>query len=256
MTWCSPSERLLQIVPFLAALSAVSASVSAQVVRGRVLDDATGQPVAAVTIQLVAGDEGDSTVATDVTDNQGRFELRAPGFGAYRLQTSRIGYQPVTTQLFVIVRERDPLEVEVRISPVAVPLAPLTIVSERADRGANLRLETARYYDRKEIYGREGLGLGEFLGREELLRNNPLKVSDALRTVRGVRVVGAGAPPSNYLAGPRQLEPYGALYSAGVHRWVAVCYGSQYRRDGFTLVARSGRGLSGPHRAGGVRESR
>jgi len=192
MTWCSSSGRLLQIVPLLAALSAVSAPASAQVVQGRVLDDATGQPVAAVAIQLVAGDEGDSTVATDVTDDQGHFELRAPSVGAYRLQTSRIGYQPVTTQLFVIVREQDPLEVEVRISAVAVPLAPLTIVSGRAARSSSLRLEIAGYYERMEIYGREGLGLGEFLGREELLRNNPLKVSDALRMVRGVRVVGGG----------------------------------------------------------------
>jgi len=192
MMWRSWTERLLRTFPFLAALSAVSTPAPAQVVQGRLLDEATGQPVAAVAIQLLGGDEGDSTVATDVTDDQGHFMLRAPSFGAYQLQTLRIGYQPVTTQLFVIVRERDLLEVEVRISAVAVPLEPLTIVSERAARSRSLRLEITGYYEREEIYGSDGLGLGEFLGREELLRDNPYKVSDALRMVRGVRVVGGG----------------------------------------------------------------
>ncbi len=146
------AERSMRTVLLLVALGAVSFPISAQVVHGRFLDDATGQPVASVTVELVwSSDDGDHTVATDVTDDQGHFILRAAASGTYRLRSTRIGYQPVTTRPFDLVREEDPIEVEVRISAVAVPLAPLTIVSERASRSGNLHLESAGYYERQEM---------------------------------------------------------------------------------------------------------
>lgn len=190
--WRSLSKRLLRTIPFLVASTAVSAPVSAQVVQGRLLDTATDQPVASVTVQLLRGEEGHNAATTDVTDEQGHFVLHAPASGTYRLRTTRIGYQQVTTRPFDLLRDEDPFEVEVRISTVAVLLAPLAIVSERAARVGSLHLETAGYYERQEIYGPEGLGIGLFIKREEIRRTNPSRVSDALRMVRGVHVQGAG----------------------------------------------------------------
>jgi hypothetical protein len=192
MMWRSLLERLLRTISLLVAFSAVSAPVSAQVVQGQLLDTATDQPVASVTVQLLRGEEGDNAATTDATDEQGHFVLHAPASGTYRLRTTRIGYQPVTTRPFELLREEDPIEVEVRISAVAVPLAPLTIVSERAARSGNLHLEIAGYYERERTWGRQGLGLGQFLKREEIMNTNPSRVSDALRMLRGVRVKGAG----------------------------------------------------------------
>ncbi|UCG86771.1 MAG: carboxypeptidase regulatory-like domain-containing protein [Gemmatimonadota bacterium] len=192
MRWRLSTERFPWTVAFLVASAAVPALISAQVVQGRFVDDATGQPVASVSVELLWSDEGVYTVATDVTDDQGHFILRAGASGTYRLRSARIGYQPVTTRVFDLVEGAQPLEVEVRISAVAVPIEPLTIVSDRADRLRNLRLETSGYFERKERYGSEGLGLGEFLEREEIQRHSPSRISDALRTVRGVRVEGAG----------------------------------------------------------------
>ena len=142
--WRSPAERLLRTISLLVALSAVSAPVSAQVVQGRLLDTATDQPVVTVTVQLLRGEKGDNAVATHVTDEQGHFVLHAPASGTYRLRTTRIGYQQATTRPFDLLRGEDPFEVEVRISAVAVLLAPLTIVSERTARVGSLHLETER----------------------------------------------------------------------------------------------------------------
>jgi hypothetical protein len=87
----------------------------------------------------------------------------------------------------------EPLEVEVRISPLAVPLEPLTIISERPHLAPNLRLETAGYYRRKETYGTRGLGVGHFLEREQIRDTNPARVSDVVRMIPGVLVEGAGS---------------------------------------------------------------
>jgi hypothetical protein len=191
--WRLTADRLLRRVPFLVALSAVPVPVSAQVVQGQYLDEATGQPVASVTVDLLwSGGDADFTIATAVTDEQGRFILRAAASASYRLRSTRIGYQPVTTRPFDLLEGEQPLQVEVRISAVAVPIEPLTIVSERAARLGNMRLENAGYFERRDTYGPRGLGLGEFMEREEIQLHNPSRVSDVLRMVRGVRVEGAG----------------------------------------------------------------
>lgn len=208
--WRLTAERSVRTVLLLVAMSAVFYPASAQVVRGRFLDDATGQPVASVTVELLwSDDDGDHTAVTDVTDDQGHFILRAAASGTYKLRSTRIGYEPVTTRRFDLVEGEEPLEVQVRISAVAVPIEPLTIVSERAARIGNLRLENAGYFERRDMYGPRGLGLGEFLEREEIQRDNPSRVSDVLRMVRGVTVEGAGGRNQTITLRGHGTEPGG-----------------------------------------------
>jgi hypothetical protein len=130
--------------------------------------------------------------ARGVTDAQGHFSLHAPASGTYRLRCLVIGYQPVTTPPFDLRRDEPPLDVEVRMSQVAVLLAPLTIVSQRPARLGTLWLEMEGYFDRQHRYGREGLGTGRFLDREEIDREVPYNVSDIFRMMPGVRVEGRG----------------------------------------------------------------
>ncbi|MEE9184790.1 MAG: carboxypeptidase regulatory-like domain-containing protein [Acidimicrobiia bacterium] len=192
MIWYSPTERWWRVIPLVVALGAAPDPLAAQAVQGRVLEVETEEPVVSAVVQLLRGDEGDHVVASSVTDEQGHFRLRAPASGTYRLRSLRIGYQAVITPPFDLLGGEAPLEVEVRLSAVTVELAPLTIVSERPPRLGNLRLDIAGYYERKDTWGRQGLGIGHFLEREDIDRTNPSRVSDVVRMLRGVQVESAG----------------------------------------------------------------
>jgi len=194
------------ILPML-MLGVVPVTLAAQTVRGRLLEAGTEAPLAAATVLLLTGDSADRVVARGVTDDQGHFQLRVPAPGSYRLRITRLGYQPVISQPLDLAPGDQPLDVEVHISPVPILLDPVTIVFERPASESSLHLENAGFYERRRRYGREGLGLGEFLQREEIKKTNPTRVSDALRTVRGVTVRGAG--------GARQaitLRGHGSIY--------------------------------------------
>lgn len=164
----------------------------AQSVQGRLLDAVTNAPVPSATVQLLRGADGTQVVARGVTDEQGAFQLTASESGTYRLRSLRVGYEPATSPAFDLMADEKPLEVEFHISSKAVLLAPLTIVSQRPARVASVHLEIAGFYDRQQRYGPKGLGLGQFLDQEQIRETNPSQVSDVLRNLRGVWVVGAG----------------------------------------------------------------
>ena len=73
-------------------------SLSAQIVRGQVVDSVLGTPVPAVAVVLLyqTGDE----VARTVTDEEGLFLLRAPGAGQYHLRAQSDGYRLSDFPLF------------------------------------------------------------------------------------------------------------------------------------------------------------
>ncbi|HEX5870960.1 MAG TPA: carboxypeptidase-like regulatory domain-containing protein [Longimicrobium sp.] len=172
-------RRTIPLSLFAALAAAVFATPAlAQTVQGRLVDDATGAPVAEA--QIAAVDAGGRTVRSVLTDAQGGFTLALPQAGRYAIQASRLGYQSVTT-LEVAVAAGDPLEVEVHIAASAVALQPLTAITRARDAG----LVRRGFYTRREAYERLG---AQFLDRESLDRINPARVSDVFRHVPGVRV--------------------------------------------------------------------
>jgi hypothetical protein len=164
--------------------------VAAQTVQGRVLDARSGEPVPTAAVELLWGRR--HVQARVSTDEEGRFRLHTPSAGTYEIRAGRIGFQTVITPSFDLVRDEDPLEVEVLLDVEAIPLAPLVVISERPARIEHLRLHTRGFYDRERTWGREGMGFGQFLGPEDLERKIHFRASDALRDLRGVRIVGAG----------------------------------------------------------------
>ncbi len=160
-------------------------------VQGRVLELYSDQPVPVVAVQLLEGEFGPGVAATAFTTEGGRFVLRGPSPGTYRIRAQRIGYRTVTTPAFDLV-PGEPLEVEVLVAVEAVPLASLVVVSERTARLPHLRLHARGFYERREHWGAEGLGLGHFIERDEIEARGPFQVTDLLRTLPGVRVEGSG----------------------------------------------------------------
>lgn len=84
---------LRTLAPLLLALAA-ALPARAQVVAGEFVD-ADGTPIASARVSL--RDEAGATVRTALTDEAGRFLLRAPAAGRYRVRGERIGFELTET---------------------------------------------------------------------------------------------------------------------------------------------------------------
>lgn len=167
-------DRLLPaalLVPLLAG------SLSAQGIRGRVLDAETGQPVAGATVEVL--DAGEVALRRVVTDTAGGFSLRVAETGRYHLRSERIGYETVTSPPIDMVAG-DTLVVELRMATEAVVLAPLTITA------SSRRSPWDRTLD--EFYERQRRGWGRFIGPAEIERLRPVTVTQLLHGYPGIRI--------------------------------------------------------------------
>jgi hypothetical protein len=152
-------------------------------VSGRLLDDATDAGIAAAVVMLL--DLDGQVLSRVLTAEDGAFELAVPAPGQYRVRAQRIGYVMATSRPLDLVQSRS-LVIEFRLSAVAVPLAPITVVGREAMRDP--RLEFMDYYERKATYGKEGMGFAHFLDGEELERRPAFRVFDLLRDLPGIHV--------------------------------------------------------------------
>jgi hypothetical protein len=72
--------------------------VSAQIARGTVVDSGTGEPLSGSFVLLL--DEEENRVGAALADSQGRFIIRAPVPGNYRLRIELIGFATTSTPSF------------------------------------------------------------------------------------------------------------------------------------------------------------
>ena len=92
-------SRWLRVATVVAIVATPSAS-RAQLVRGRVVRELDRIPVAGAVVMLA--DSADGTVARTLSDELGRYTLRAPAGGRYHLRTLRVGFMPATTSSFAL----------------------------------------------------------------------------------------------------------------------------------------------------------
>jgi hypothetical protein len=97
----------------------------AQVVHGSVLDSATSRPIGDFTVQLI--DSTGAGVAAALAQPGGRFTLRAPAAGRYRLRVLRIGFRRTQTPPFV-VRAGETLERTVAMPQISVALTSIRVL--------------------------------------------------------------------------------------------------------------------------------
>ena len=102
-------------------------SVAAQTVRGRVVETMSGVAVGGGFVVLVAADGRE--VSRTLADREGRFAIRAPSPGRYRLRSERIGFRMVTSEPFDLGAD-EAIEQQLDVKAVPIRLDEVRITSE------------------------------------------------------------------------------------------------------------------------------
>jgi hypothetical protein len=171
------------LVPFAIAVSILCQPVRAlhaQIVHGRVVEAEGALPIKHATIDLQ--DDRGQVIARVSVDTLGGFRLRSWHAGKYRLKTTAIGYQTVSSEILELATG-DILDLTIRMATNAVPLEPI-VVKARA-RATLAEIALRGYYDRRDSGQR--LGLGRFLDRGAMAQRGR-KLTEVLATIPGVRV--------------------------------------------------------------------
>lgn len=120
-------RTLLLSLSALGLVLAGESDAAAQAVRGRLLDDGSGEPVVGALIVLL--DAGGGDIASTVTSSRGTYHLAAPGAGVFRLRAERIGFEnSLSGDIALIVGET--VMLELTASSRAVVLPALAVESE------------------------------------------------------------------------------------------------------------------------------
>ncbi len=111
-------------------LSALAASdLTAQAVRGRLLDASSAEPVAGALIVLL--DASGAEVASTVTSARGTYHLRAPGAGVFELRAERIGFQnSLSGEITLLADETVTRELTASSSAIVLPVLAVESESE------------------------------------------------------------------------------------------------------------------------------
>jgi len=170
------------VIPtFLLFLLNASPAAGQVKIVGRVIDDLTADPLTQAEVVVLSPDG--AVLDRIQTDETGIFEVEVKRTYAVRIRVERFGYTTNTTPLLYFDK-RLFFQVEVRLAPDTILLAPLEVVawSEMPEdavlEGYKRRLEN---------------GLGIYITREAVEARNPTYVTDMLREVPGVQVTGTGA---------------------------------------------------------------
>ena len=165
---------LLRTLAFAALLPLLLAeAMSAQTVRGMVLEDTTKTPVAGALIELL---EHDSVRASATTDSLGWFKIELDAPGSFRLRPSHPSYTAVRSDTLT-VGKGEIVTLTVRMGRAAIPLEPLVVTARAQDRLAGFRERMARG------------GLGRYLDRDDFEQRGGSNVTDVLRSTAGVQIV-------------------------------------------------------------------
>lgn len=151
-------------LPTLIAVAALllPGALAGQEVRGKVVQQDNGQPIAGALVQLRT--TADSTVDRTVTDPDGNYVLSAPEAGTYRLRVERIGYQRWTSDPLELAADAS-RSVRAEVSVRAIRLTDLDVSASRqcrtspseSRRTARIWEETRKALEGVRLTNRRGL---------------------------------------------------------------------------------------------------
>jgi hypothetical protein len=116
MRFLAPFAALLLVLP--------AASAGAQLVRGIVVDSASGEPLAGVTVRLVDG--AGAAVGGALVGDNGRFHLLGVGAGRYSIRVQRVGYAAAVDGPMELVAT-DTVWRRIVVTPIPVSLAAIRV---------------------------------------------------------------------------------------------------------------------------------
>ncbi|MFL5385975.1 MAG: carboxypeptidase regulatory-like domain-containing protein [Longimicrobiaceae bacterium] len=182
-----------RLLPLAACLLA-TAPLSAQTLRGKVIDAATGAAVPAAAVRALSEghDVGHARTGADGTFS---FQLRVPG--TVRIEAQRTGYRTTVTG-DLPVGTRETVDVEVKLSAEAIAIEPLRVTA-RVQPPRRRSLELNGFYDR------ERQGIGKYLRREDFENRASQNLAQVLSRVQGTSILYAG--PNQYIYFPRNGVP-------------------------------------------------
>jgi hypothetical protein len=174
--------RARGFLPLVLTLALAVPAAGQQVrLMGRVLDDVTERPLGQATVTLLTSDGrvlGHSESADD-----GTFDFDVERVRSIRLQVQRASYRANTTPVLRF-GGRNFFQVEVRLDPEAILLAPLEVV-------AWSEVDPAPFLD--AFRQRVATGSGIYITRAQVESRRPMYVTDLLRDVAGLAVTGTGS---------------------------------------------------------------
>lgn len=153
---------------------------------GRVTVDSTKQAVPGAEVLIP------SLGLRATTDSLGRFRIADVAPGRRGLRVNKLGYAPLRTA--VEFSSGDTVEMDIGISASAEEMAAIEIVAPQNS--------SRRLYDFER---RRSTGTGQYLTSEDLARLSRGRLSDALRTLGGVKLL-SGSSGGTYLVGGRSAR--------------------------------------------------
>lgn len=166
--------------PILAsALLLWAPALDAQTIQGTLRDRNTDQPIATARVVLLT-EAGDSAAST-ITNASGRFVVRSPEPGSFRLHASALGYRETTAGIFDLEAGGE-MSVEFRIYPVPIALDEI-VVSTRPGLVREGALLTNGFYQRMMS------GLGRFITPADIEKSQALKLTELLYGIPRVSVL-------------------------------------------------------------------
>ncbi len=156
-----------------ALLLLVPGPALAQLVRGSVVDAATGAQIAGVEIRVL--DRSGRVLLSAASDARGNFEVPLHWGDGVHLQFLHLGYHPAQSEPLA-AGSGEVLELPMRLTPAAVPLKELTVVAPRRTNQA-----LAEFYQRAAANRR--VGQGRIWTREDLDADPRTSISKRLATV-------------------------------------------------------------------------
>ncbi len=166
-------------LPLAAAALLAAQPAATQVVRGRVIDDATLLGVAGAGVTAL--DAAGKPVASALADSAGAFVLRLPASGSYQLRSTALGYRRGGSEPVQLAAGGE-ARVVVHLVPDPVAIDSLTVMAQHR----------VPWLARAGFYRRQAEGWGHFLDERQIEARAATRFTDLLYGMVGIQVANGG----------------------------------------------------------------